>query len=147
MVKDFEQVPHTADIKIRVYGQNLANLFRNALVGMFQTIGPQAVGCTRKRGRLICPQLPEKREIVVESIDLASLLVDFLSEALYLSDVNNEAYLDATIHTINDKHIEATVYGVKITGFEVVEVKAVTYHDLDIKQIDGVWQTNIVFDI
>jgi len=147
MTKDFEQIPHTADIKMRVYGRNLAEFFRNALIGMFQSIGPKAPECRQEKGRLICPELPEKREIYVESIDLTSVLVDFLSEALYLSDVNNEAYLDAMIHEVDEKHIKATLQGVKITGFEVVEVKAVTYHDLDIKQLDGIWQADIVFDI
>ena len=147
MAKDFEILPHTADIKIRVYGQNLAQFFRNALIGMFQAIGPKSPGCKQEGERLFCPELPEKREIEVKSFDIEALLVDFLSEALYLSDVNNEAYLDATIHEVDEKHIKATLHGVKITGFEVVEVKAVTYHDLEIKKIDGVWQADIVFDI
>jgi len=145
--KDFEPIAHTADIQIRVYGADLAQFFRNSLIGMFQAIGPQAKGCKKEAGRLVCPALPEKREVEVESIDLESLLVDFLSECLYLSDVNDEAYLDATIHEIDQNHIKATLHGVKITGFEVVEVKAVTYHNLEIKKVDGVWQADIVFDI
>lgn len=147
MVKDFELLPHTADIKIRVYGANLAQFFRNALIGMFQAIGPKAPGCKQVQDRLVCPELPEKREIEVESFDLESLLVDFLSEALYLSDVHDEAYLEVDIHEVDEKHINATLHGVKITGFEVVEVKAVTYHDLEVKQVDGIWQADIVFDI
>jgi len=147
MNNDFELVPHTADIQLRVYGKTLKDFFRNALIGMFQAIGPKSSACKKIQGRLVCPDLPEKREIEIISIDLESLLVDFLSEALYLSDINNEAYLDAKIHEVNEKRIRATVYGVKITGFEVVEVKAVTYHDLEVKQVDGVWQADIVFDI
>ncbi|MDR3550342.1 MAG: archease, partial [Candidatus Babeliales bacterium] len=85
--------------------------------------------------------------VQVRSIDRESLLVDFLSELLYLSDVNNEAYLAADIHQLTDTYIKATVYGVKITGFQVVEIKAVTYHDLHITDVDGVWQADIVFDI
>jgi len=147
MMNDFEPIPHTADIKIRVYGRNLAQFFRNALIGMFQAVGPRATGCKKEKGRLICPSLPEKREIEVQSFDLESLLVDFLSEALYLSDVNDEAYLDADVHEVNEKYIKVTLHGVKIAGFEVVEVKAVTYHDLEIKQVNDIWQAEIVFDV
>ena len=147
MVKDFEQLSHTADIKIRVYGNTLKELFRNALVGMFQSIGPRAPGCMVEDERLVCKSLPEKHTLDVESHDLESLLVDFLSEALYFSDVHNQAYLDAEIHEVDEKHIKATIYGVKITGFEVVELKAVTYSELEIKQVDGIWQADIVFDI
>ncbi len=146
-MKDFQQLPHTADIKIRVYGNTLSELFRHALMGMFQVIGPHAPGCKRIDDRLVCPTLPQKHEIAVESPDCESLMVDFLSEALWLSDVHNEAYLDATVDQLTDTSIKTTVAGVKVTGFDVVEIKAVTYHDLAIKQVDGIWQADIVFDI
>ncbi len=46
------------------------------------------------------------------------------SQALYLSDVYNEAYLDAKIHQITTTTVNATIYGIPITGFDVVEIKA-----------------------
>ena len=88
MKKDFEQIAHTADIEIRVYGSTKNELFSNALIGMFQVIGTKASGCVMQDGRLVCAQLPQMREIDVSSFDLDSLLVDFLSEALYLSDIH-----------------------------------------------------------
>ena len=147
MKKDFEVLPHTADIKIRVYGKTLEELFCNAVIGMFQSIGPKISGCTVANERVVCNDLPEKHKVEVESPDVEALLVDFLSEALYLSDVYNEAYLYADIHEISETNICATLHGVKVQGFEVVEMKAVTYHEMEVKKIDGVWQTNIVFDI
>lgn len=147
MAKDFEELPHTADMKIRAYGKTKKELFCNSLIGMFQIIGPQAQGCRVEDERVICDKLPEKHEITVESPDEVALMVDFLSEALYLSDVHNEAYLDATIHELTETSIKATIYGVKITGFEVVEIKAVTYHELEIEKINNTWQVDIVFDI
>ncbi|MEX0939950.1 MAG: archease [Candidatus Babeliales bacterium] len=147
MIKDFEIIPHTADLKIRVYGKTLEELFRNAIIGMFQSIGPRAESCFVENDRLICSQLPIERKIELHSIDLDILLVDFLSEALFLSDSYNEAYLDAKIKTLDDKNISAILYGIKINRFEVVEIKAVTFHDLSIKQVNSIWETNIVFDI
>jgi len=145
--KDFESVEHTADIKIRVYGTTLQELFTHALIGMFQSIGPHASDCTIEHERLVCKSLDRTRSVEVDSPDREALLVDFLSEALYLSDIYDEAYLDCTIHELTDTHLKATIRGVPVTGFDVVEIKAVTYHDLAIKEIDGVWQTDIVFDI
>jgi len=147
MEKDFELLPHTADIKIRVYGKTLKEFFRNAVIGMFQVIGPKAPGCKKQNDRVICDHLPEHHDIKLDAPDLDALLVDFLSEALYISDVNDEAYLDAEIHEVSDTLIHATVRGVKVQGFEVVEIKAVTYHEMHIEKIDGIWQSNIVFDI
>lgn len=146
-MKDFELLSHTADIKIRVYGVTLAQLFSHALIGMFQATHPIALGCKRVNDRVICNDLPVMHTIEVRSPDREALLVDFLSEALYLSDTYNEAYLDATIHSLTDTELVATIKGVAITGFEVVEIKAVTYHDLALQQKDGIWQTDIVFDI
>jgi SHS2 domain-containing protein len=146
-MKDFEQISHTADLKIRVYGTTLKQLFEHAVIGMFQSIHPKIPGCHLENDRVICATLPITREVKVRSFDHISLLVDFLSEALYLSDVHDEAYLAAQVDEITDTYIRATLHGIGVEGFEVVEIKAVTYHELDIKQVDGMWQADIVFDI
>lgn len=146
-MKDFELIDHTADLQIRVYGKTPEELFRNALYGMFQAIKPDIAGCELKDDRIICNDLPRHHEIKIESPDRDALLIDFLSQALYLSDVHNEAYLDVTIHGLSDTMIDATIHGAPIMGFANVEIKAVTYHDVHIQEKDGLWQTDIVFDI
>jgi protein archease len=146
MLPDFELIPHTADIQIRVYGSTQAELFKNALIGMFQVIGPVALNCTKNNDRIICPALDRHHEITLQAYDTEQLLVDFLSQALVLSDTYNEAYFDATCAVITATTLEATIYGVMVTGF-AVEIKAVTYHNLEITEHNGIWQTDIVFDI
>lgn len=146
-MKDFELLPHTADIKLRIYGIDKKSLFKNAVIGMFQAIKPIIKDANIEHDRIISKTLPIKREVTINSEDQEGLLVDFLSEALYLSDVYNEAYLDADIHTLTETSIHATLYGAPIQGFEVVEIKAVTYHDLTFQQTDDGWHVDIVFDI
>lgn len=146
-MKRFEQIPHTADIKIRVYGSTKKELFVNALYGMFTVVGPHVPECQYHGQEIICDELPEQHEVAVRAPDSDALLVSFLSQALSLSDIYNQAFFDADIHEFDDSHLKATIKGVHVTGFEVVELKAVTYHDLAIKQINGLWQTDIVFDI
>lgn len=146
-IKDFELIEHTADLKIRVYGASLQELFVNALKGMFQAIHPIAPSCNYQNDRLVCKELPKQHSIEISASDTESLLVDFLSEALYLSDRYNEAYLDLTIEKLTDTTMQAILFGVAIEGFDVVEIKAVTYHDLEIKKINSLWQVDIVFDI
>jgi len=150
MEKDFEQLEHTADLQIRVYGTSISELFKNALIGMFQIIRPVTDACTFVNNRLECPELPVKREIELSAPSLDILLVDFLSDALYYSDINNEAYLDADViyEKKDDEHtISATIQGIKITGFDEVEIKAVTYHELEIKETKEGFRVDIVFDI
>lgn len=145
-MKDYQLMPHTADIKLRVWGETREQLFVNALKGMFESIAPKVRQCSKKAEDRACNKLIE-RTIEIESLDIETLLVDFLSEALYLSDVYNEAYVDADINRLTDTTIRAKIKGIKIEGFEVVEIKAVTYHDLQVTYNDGMWQADVVFDI
>jgi|ERR1700733_1505122 len=147
MPKDFELLPHTADLKIRVYGKNLQELFTHALIGMFNAMKPNAVGCEYQNDRLVCKGWPITRAVDVQAADTVSLLVDFLSYALYLSDANNEAYGAVTIQALTENHIVAQLHGVPITGFGESEIKAVTYHDLVISRHRDMLQADIVFDI
>ncbi len=146
-MKDFEEIPHTADIKIRVYGKSFKEILRNAVVAMFQVIQPKIKGATIVDGRVICKKLPHEQLVEIDSVDKQSLLVDFLSEALYLSDLYNQAYLDAVIEECSFNHVKAKLLGVDVQGFEVVEIKAVTYHELSIKETSDGWHADIVFDI
>lgn len=145
--RDFIQLPHTADIKVRVFGTTKEKLFAHALEAMFQVIHPLVPGATVKDDRVIPPSLPIQREITITSIDDANLLVDFLSEALCLSDTHNEAYFKADIAFPEPNKLHATIHGAPITGFESTEIKAVTYNELNIEQTSEGWQTDIVFDI
>lgn len=147
VMKDFELIPHTADIKIRVYGKDLQQLFTHALTAMFTIMRPNTRQCTYKSDRLVCDALPIHRTATISSPDTESLLVDFLSYALYLSDVHNEAYLNMQVSNMNNTSINAVLMGIAVDGFEQSEVKAVTYHDLKIVMKDGLLQTDIVFDI
>lgn len=137
MSKDFELLPHTADIKIRAYGKTLEELFRNAMHGMFESCAPLRQSSTEHR----------KRSIAVQSAELKLLLVDFLSDCLYLSDVHDEVYDTAVFDILTETEVRGTVYGTPIAGFDHVEIKAVTYHDLSIEQVDGMWQATFVCDI
>ena len=147
MVTDFEVVTHTADLQIRVYGTTMQELFEHALIGMFQSMGPINTDCSYKNDRLVCPSLPIVRPFGVNSPDQTALLVDFLSYALYLGDVHNEAYLAVEFQTCEPRAAIGTLKGIAVTGFEESEIKAVTYHDLIFTQKNGVWQADIVFDI
>lgn len=145
--KEFEVVPHTADLKIRAYGINLEELFKNALKGMFTCIKPQSPQIHYQHDLITISKYTVEHKVIIESDNQEQLLVDFLSEALYLSDTNNEAYFDATFNALEDTYLESIIYGVKVTGFELSEIKAVTYHDLEIEQIDSLWVATLVFDI
>lgn len=152
-MKKFDILEHKADLKIRVYGKDKKELFENALVGMFGAAKYEPASApsfvktsegnkaTAGKGRKI------KREIKISSFDLPSLLVDFLAEALYLCETKKEVYDIIKIERFNDKHIEGILLGKKLKRMGV-EIKGVTYHNLEIRQReDGIWEATILFDI
>jgi len=137
MTKQYQILEHRADLKIRVFGKTKEEVFLNALFGMQDCLRPE----------LKKPEEKTEREIKIKSPDLSVILVDFLSEILYLSQVNKEIYNDVKFLKFLDTEIEAQLFGKKVERFGE-DIKAVTYHQLDVHQReDNIWEATILFDI
>jgi SHS2 domain-containing protein len=131
----YKILEHKADLKIRAFGKDKKELLENVMIGMFE--GARYEG---KKNQI-------KREIKIHSQDLSSLLVDFLSEVLYFSEVNREVYQKIQFKKFSDKEIKGTLLGKKLKTIGVI-IKGVTWHDLDIHQKkDKTWQATVLFDI
>jgi len=138
-MKKFEVLKHKADLKIKVFGETKEEIFLNALSAMAK-LQKAEIGQLVKRGKT-------KRKIKIKSFDLTSLLVDFLSEVLYLTQVNREIYNDVKFKKFTDIELEGELIGQKVERFGE-DIKGVTYHDLDIRQKkDDVWEATVLFDI
>lgn len=135
--KGFKILEHTADLKIRAFGKTKQELFSNALKGMFSVLGATV---NNKQETI-------NKRVKINSSDIDALLVDFLSEALYQSNINKEVYSRAEFEKFSDTELEAVIYGQKYEELGE-EIKAVTYHGLDIRQNkSGVWEVEVLFDI
>jgi len=133
---DYEILDHPADLKIRAYGDNLPELFLNMFKGMFESCRP----IIEDKSPIIT------RKIEIKASDLESLLINFLSEALYLSDVNNETYFKVNFKKLDKGGLMAEIKGRKVKKINL-EIKAVTWHDLKIDKKDNLWQATVLFDI
>lgn len=142
MKKKYEILEHTADLKIKACGKSLPQLFSHLLQGMFESISETE---TRKAFSKKNKSIIERR-INIRSSDQESLLVDFLSEALYLSDLNNEVYFEADFDKFEEKELSGIIKGIKIKRFKE-EIKAVTYHGLEVKKVNDLWEATVLFDI
>ena len=74
------------------------------------------------------------------------MLVDFLSEVLYLSEVHNEAYFDGKITIVKDNNLTGKILGQEAEDFKR-EIKGVTYYGLEIKKINEHWEAVVLFDV
>ena len=131
----FEELEHTADWALRVRGQDLADLLRNAAQGMLQLSG--AVPQSGPRSR---------RELRLDSLDRESLLVDFLQELLLGIEMRQVAYPEIEIHAATDFALRATLTEAPLLGV-FKPIKAVTYNDLHIEESPLGLVTTVVFDV
>jgi len=136
-MKKFEILEHTADLKIRAFGKDKQKVFRNIMLGMQSAL--------RAKVKARSPEL--KTKIKLESENMEALLVDFLSEINYLNEVNLEVYNKVYFNQFSDTMLEAEISGKKVSRFGL-QIKGVTWHDLDIHQKDdNTWQATVLFDI
>jgi SHS2 domain-containing protein len=136
MKNKFKILPHTADVRMLVFGDSFQELFFNALLGMEKILGPIK---TNKE--------TDWREFKVESLDTTALLIDFLSEILYLTQTHKEIYNQLEIKKLTETSIEGRVKGIKIEGFSE-DIKGVTYHEAYVQQkSDGKWEALVIFDL
>jgi SHS2 domain-containing protein len=136
-MKKFEILEHTADLKIKVFGKTKEELFENAMVGMFEAAKYEKEIKNQK----------SKVKIKIKSIDLPSLLVDFLSEVLYLVETEKLVFEKVEFKKFTENEIEAILFGKPLKRMGV-HIKGVTYHDLEVRaKKDGSWQATILFDI
>ena len=132
--RKIKTLEHRADFKIKVFGKTRRKLFLNALIGMNEFFGAQVF---KKK---------TKRKIRIESLDEESLLVDFLNEIIYLMQTNMETYDSVKFKQITRKRIEAEIFGHKVSSFDK-EVKAATYHGLDIEKTETGFETIVLLDV
>jgi len=132
---NYKILEHIADLKIKAFGQNLEELFSNAALGMMEFI--------YKDIRYPISDIGEK--ISLKSKDIESLLVDWLSELLYLSEINKSAYTKFNIKEISETKLEAEVFGQQAEKKN--DIKAATYHQLKIEKTNQGYIAVVLFDI
>lgn len=135
----FQFLSHTADIRMKVEARTLPLLFQVSLKGMSQILKENH--CSPDREYEI------KKITTIKAPDVTCLLIDFLSEALTFSFTNKAVFCKAAFIEFSEQELSAEISGSRIKSFNE-EIKAVTYHEADIKRnIAGLWETVIVFDI
>lgn len=162
MVK-YRILSHTADLRLEVFGKTLEELFKNAAEAIADILHK------RPKKSELHPNVP-KEKIKIESINLNTLLVDFLNEILAKSQINKAVYFVKKINIrtsdvpniknlnfrtsdVQNIELEAGLAGYKVDKFDE-DIKAVTYHEVDIQQTTNgkrsttkIWQTKLVLDI
>lgn len=130
-----EELGHTADVGVRASAATLPDLFAcvaYAMFGLMATAGPDR--------RFHYP-------ISITAPDQESLLVDWLSELLYLHEITGAVFDHITIDELSAQSLKAHVAGDLPLQRPGVQIKAVTYHQLAIRQTSDGWMAEVFFDV
>ena len=130
----FEEIPHTADWSIRVWANDLPGLLAESARGMYWLAGAQLAD----RPRI-------KRSFDTVGTDGESLLVAFLSELVFYTEQEFAGFDDFDIR-IKDGRLKAELGGAPLKSLDKA-IKAVTWHNLEIKTTARGLEVEIVFDV
>lgn len=130
----FEIVPHTADLAVKVWGRDLAELFQSALDGYrFLLVGDKTI------------RINSRRCFSLDADDIESLLVRFLNKLIFLFDTEAFLPVEASIKFSGD-NLEAEISGSTCRQDIRHCVKAATYHNLFVEKSQNILSATIVFD-
>ena len=130
----YREIEHTADWELHVWAPDLTSLLKIAAQGMYVLSHTE-----------LAVEPRETREFEVPYTDRESLLVDFLSELLFFGEDEALAF-DAYQLDFDGSCLKVRASGAPIRE-QAKEIKAVTYHRLQIRETDRGLEVNIVFDV
>ena len=135
----FRTIDHTADLAIVAGAPDLAALFDRCAAGMTSLLAEGEP-----------PRAVIAHPITAAGGDLPELLVDFLRQVLWLHVSTGFLYADARFERLEPVALAAVVRGERLDPVRhtlVREIKAVTYHALEVTTEPGDCRARVVFDV
>jgi SHS2 domain-containing protein len=135
----FEIIDHTADVAIAAYGADAKKAFANTALGMFCLMTD--IGKVKDT---------TSREVEVTADDRKDLLVSWLNELIYIFEVERMLFKKFEISTLDATTLKARCYGEHIDPKRhkiKTEIKAATYHMLQIEDKQNLTRVQVLFDI
>lgn len=135
----WEELDHPADVRLRIRGQNMTELLENAARGMIQVF--------------LDPDTVEDRDsfsVEAEGEDAESLLINWLQEILFTFDAERFAPCKVEIAALEEGRVVGRLGGEEFDPERHgtrTEIKAVTWHDLDLRESEAGLEVTILFDV
>ena len=137
-MKKYETFATTADVGIRFYGHDFAELYENALAGLnFLLFGKNS-------------KLPAEKgscHFSFRGDSVENILVNLLAEVLLLAYQKKQRVLSMVCNHADGCFLDADLRLAEIKGEPDLDIKAVTYHNLHVIEKYGIKNAIVVFDI
>ena len=143
MSGNYQYIDHPADIAVEVSAENYEDLFIISAQAWKDSVVDE-----------LSPNNLEEKILEFNENSIEELLVHFLSELNYLllgSKWITTGVKQIKINKLNNEwNLRAIILGIPFNEQQLnikIEIKAITFHQMDVKFIDGKFITRIVFDI
>ena len=131
----YQEVEHTADWSLRVWAPTLAELFVEAAQGLYGLAGAQPV-----------PGAGERQTVECQADDYETLLVGWLQEWLYRTEMHNQVFEAFQIDRLTPTALAGSAVARPAARLDKL-IKAVTYHNLKVMATAEGFETTIVVDV
>jgi len=138
-MKKYRQIEHTADFGIHVFGSDPRDLFSNAAHALFDLV----TDIDRLSGSF-------RKELVVAGDDWPDLMINWLRELLYFWTGRERLVKSVEVLAISENRLTASIiFDPYDAAFHLIkqEIKAVTYHQLQVTCNPKGWESKIIFDV
>jgi len=130
----YQEIKHTADLALRVWGEDFLALLQNAAEGMYDLMGITVNADSMTQVSFIIP-----------ADTLEATLVDFLGELLFIAEYQGKRCSGFAF----EKQQEEILVNANAEKIEDIQrlIKAVTFHNLEVVDSDAGLETIITFDV
>ena len=135
MIKKFEFLPHTADLKIKAQGKTREGAMENLVLGISNYIASEYVSSKKVI-----------KKIMISGVDTNEMVYRFVEELLFLLEAEAFLVKKAKI-SIKDTTIKAHLDGVQVKSRGMSMIKAPTYSEMSFRKNGDMWTVEIVLDI
>ncbi len=138
-IPDYTLLNHTADLAVRIRGTDLTDLFENSGRTLMHLMFGRELPC---EGSAL--------EISLKAQDLDDLMVRWLSEILYLLEGEHLVVTAVEIKAVTPLRLHASVRTIPFDPeiHEILsEIKAITYHQIEVAQKVGHWEARVIMDV
>ncbi len=135
----YKLINHTADLGIHVFGTDPVELFANAAFATFDMLT-----------EIDSLKSLKTTNLKVTGDDWSDLMVNWLRELLYLWNGKELLVKKAQILALSENELSANV---ELDPFDPdrheikIEIKAVTYHQIQVSSSPQGWEAKIIFDV
>ena len=130
----YEEIDHIADLALHVWGDSFYSLLDHSAQGMYNLLGIIENHTN-----------PVEWMFKIEQSSRECMLVDFLSEVLFLCEDKKFVFSEFQYFPL-DGYLKVNETGFQMSGMKRM-IKAVTFHDLEIKETKYGLETIITFDV